>query len=79
MDPSRYRQWARPSLHVFILKQLNAAVCEGLAGETNQLLNNADISCSVWDDAQVQDDGDGCHYRMNVIWCYLSSVKSSDG
>ena len=29
-------QWARPSLRVFILKELNAAVCEGLARETNR-------------------------------------------
>ena len=35
LDPNGYRQWARPSLHVFILKELNAAECEGLASETN--------------------------------------------
>ena len=29
-----HRQWARPSLRVFILKELNAAECEGLACET---------------------------------------------
>ena len=29
-----YRQWARPSLRVFILKELNAAQCEGLASLT---------------------------------------------
>ena len=34
MDPNGYRQWARPSLHVFILKELNAAECEGLACKT---------------------------------------------
>ena len=34
LDPNGYRQWARPSLRVFILKELNAAECEGLASET---------------------------------------------
>ena len=34
LDPNGYRQWARPSLRVFILKEVNAAVCEGLASET---------------------------------------------
>ena len=34
MDPNGHRQWARPSLRVFILKELNAAECEGLACET---------------------------------------------
>ena len=31
--PNGHRQWARPSLHMFILKELNAAECEGLAYE----------------------------------------------
>ena len=44
-----------------------------------QLLNNTDIPCSVWDDARVQDDDDNCHYHMDVIWCYLSMLKGSDG
>ena len=35
MDPHRYSQWARPSLHVFILRELNTAECEGLACEIN--------------------------------------------
>ena len=35
MDPNGHRQWARPSPRVFILKELNAAECEGLACETN--------------------------------------------
>ena len=34
LDPNWYRQWARPSLRVFILKELNTAECEGLASET---------------------------------------------
>ena len=37
MDPNGHRQWARPSPRVFILKELNAAECEGLAYETNFL------------------------------------------
>ena len=39
MDQNGYRQWARPSLRVFILKELNAAVCEGLARESNPPYN----------------------------------------
>ena len=35
MDPNGHRQWARPSPRVFILKELNAAECEGLACETS--------------------------------------------
>ena len=35
MDPNGYRQWARPFPRVFILKELNAAECEGLACETS--------------------------------------------
>ena len=34
-DPNGYRQWARPSLCVFILKALNAVECEGLVCRTN--------------------------------------------
>ena len=34
LDPNGYGQWARPSLRVFILKELNAAEFEGLASET---------------------------------------------
>ena len=37
VDPNGYRQWARPSLRVFILKELNAAECEGLASETSEV------------------------------------------
>ena len=36
MDPNGHRQWARPSPRVFILKELNAAECEGLACETKE-------------------------------------------
>ena len=36
MDPNGHRQWARPSPRVFILKELNAAECEGLACETTK-------------------------------------------
>ena len=35
MDPNGNRQWARPCPRVFILKELNAAECEGLACETS--------------------------------------------
>ena len=35
MDPNAHGQWARPSLHAFILKELNTAKCEDLACETN--------------------------------------------
>ena len=34
-DSNGYRQWARPSLRAFILKELNAAECEGLACKTS--------------------------------------------
>ena len=34
-DPNGYSKWARPSLRVSILKELNAAVCKGLADETS--------------------------------------------
>ena len=34
VDPNGYRQCARPSLHVFILQELNTAECEDLACET---------------------------------------------
>ena len=35
MDPNGHGQWARSSPRVFILKELNAAECEGLACETS--------------------------------------------
>ena len=44
-----------------------------------QLLDDADIPRSVWENARVQDDDDDSHYRMDVIWCYLSTIKGSDG
>ena len=37
VDPNAHGQWARPSIRVFILKELNAAEYEGLACETSWL------------------------------------------
>ena len=46
LDPNGYRQWARPSLRVFILKELNAAAeCKGLASETNQDQRSTSVNC----------------------------------
>jgi hypothetical protein len=44
-------------------------------------LNDEDIPQIIWDKAKVgssEEDGDE-HYRMDIIWHYLSTVKSGDG
>ena len=43
-----------------------------------QLLEKQDIPHSVWDKARVSD-GEVQHYRLDVIWEYISTMKSSDG
>lgn len=43
-----------------------------------QLLNDDDIPQMIWDKAKVGEDEDK-HYRMDVIWHYLSTMKSGDG
>ena len=46
-----------------------------------QLLSDENIPQHVWDDALVKSDenGDGGYYRQDVLWQYLSTLKSSDG
>lgn len=46
-----------------------------------QLLNNTDVPQAVWDQAKVyEEDGtDHYHYRMDIIWNFLSEMKSGDG
>ncbi len=46
-----------------------------------QLLVKEDIPQSVWEQACVHDDEEDehCHYRMDVLWHYLSLVKGGDG
>ena len=46
-----------------------------------QLLTDEDIPQIIWTKAKVepnQEDGDEYH-RMDVIWQYLSTMKSGDG
>ena len=45
-----------------------------------QLLRDTDVPQIVWDDAKVyEEDAEHCHYRMDVIWNFLSTMKSGDG
>ena len=47
-----------------------------------QLLKEEDIPQLIWEKARVesnQEDVDEHYYRMDVIWHYLSTVKSADG
>ena len=45
-----------------------------------QLLNTTDIPEDIWKMAAVaEEDGSDSHYRMDVIWNYLSTKKHIDG
>lgn len=46
-----------------------------------QLLCDSDIPQTIWDKAKVRptEEGEDAHYRMDVIWHYLSTLKSGDG
>ena len=43
-----------------------------------QLLQDADIPKDVWDKATVSIDEGQAYYRMDVVWHYLSSLKTAD-
>ena len=48
-----------------------------------QLLNEREIPQTVWDDTYVVEKDDGKevkrYYGMDVIWGYLSTMKSAEG
>ena len=47
-----------------------------------QLLNDEDVPQMIWDKAKVgssSDENEDEHYRMDIIWQYLSTLKSGDG
>ena len=44
-----------------------------------QLMDNTDIPNDVWDSAVTKVDEAQKHYRMDMIWNYLSSMTSPDG
>ena len=44
-----------------------------------QLLPRESVPACVWEDAQVKEEEGHIHYRMDVIWNYLSEVKGGDG
>ena len=45
-----------------------------------QFMPKADIPQRIWKEAEVQDhDSGNCHYRMDVVWAYLSQLKTADG
>ena len=49
MNPHAHGQWARPSLRMFILKELNAAECESLACETSLRVGGTGCSLCIKD------------------------------
>ena len=44
-----------------------------------QLLPRESVPACVWEDAQVKEEEEHIHYRMDVFWNYLSEVKGGDG
>ena len=45
-----------------------------------QLLSRSDIPQRVWEEAKVVDEDEKTHYhRMDVIWAYLSQMKTVEG
>ena len=45
-----------------------------------QVMEESHIPESVWQSAVIYDDNKGAkHYRMDVIWSYLSTMKYPDG
>lgn len=46
-----------------------------------QLTTNADIPTHVWESTAVAMDKDSGtkHYRMDVLWAYINTIKSLDG
>ncbi len=44
-----------------------------------QLLTEEDIPLRVREEAGVDDEGEGSHYRLDILWHYLSTMKGGDG
>lgn len=45
-----------------------------------QLLRDHDIPASVWKDARTDNEsGEDGYYRLDVLWNYLSTLRSGDG
>ena len=44
-----------------------------------QLLDHNDVPEIVWNTAKVKEQEESSYYRMDVIWDYLSAMRSPDG
>ena len=44
-----------------------------------QMLTNSAIPGHVWETAVVYDDSETKHYRMDILWAYLKTLKTPDG
>ena len=44
-----------------------------------QLLEESDIPQHVWNDATVVEEKDKKYHRMDILWCYLSTLRDPDG
>ena len=43
-----------------------------------QLLQRVEITSSVWSQAKVIEGDSGTHYRADILWYYLSTVRNPD-
>ena len=44
-----------------------------------QLMTNKDIPECVWESAVVTEDSETKHYRADILWAYINTMKSPDG
>ena len=44
-----------------------------------QLMQDTDIPDSVWQSALVAEDEQTRHYRMDVIWAHMKTMRDPDG
>lgn len=42
-------------------------------------MDRDEIPETIWDAAKVLEEEETCYYRMDVIWDYLRTMRSSDG
>ena len=44
-----------------------------------QLMNENDIPADIWESELTVQDEETRHYRMDVVWSYMLTMKSTDG
>ena len=44
-----------------------------------QILSKRDIPSAIWEEATVHEDDSVAHYRMDIIWGFIQTIRNNDG